>query len=428
VRFKDVLRNRTFLVLYSAEIQSVIGDQLARVALSVLVFHRTGSVAATAATYAATLLPAIVGGPVLSGLADRFSRRFVMVACDLVRALLFAMIALPGVPLGVSVSAVVVAVFVGPVFTSAEVSLLAAALTAAMYRVGNGLRQMSIMLAQVVGFAFGGLAVAVLDPRAALALNAATFFFSAGLILLVTPRSDEHHARRDAMGGELSLLGVVRLVLGSRALWPRFGYSWLAGFFIVPEGLAVPYAHAVGASSTELGFMLAAIPMGVVLGTYVVIRLGERFDRDRTVAVMAMATGLPFLPAFLDLSAAWCIVLWALSGLFGAYQVDVVALVVHDSPDLVRARIYSLLVAGLTGCQGLGAVLFGLLGQALDVGQAITVAGAVGAVGAFGLVLASGRTLEPGARGSHRAGHATGHPRAATHVPPAGNAVDTEVS
>ena len=62
--------------------QSQIGDQLASVALSVLVFDRTGSGLATAATYALTFLPAVVGGIVLTGLADRYPRRTLIVACD----------------------------------------------------------------------------------------------------------------------------------------------------------------------------------------------------------------------------------------------------------------------------------------------------------------------------------------------------------
>jgi MFS family permease len=73
-------------VLWAAAAQSVVGDQLARVALSVLDFQRTGSAAWTAGMYALTQLPALLSGVLLSGLADRFSRRAVMVTCDLVWA------------------------------------------------------------------------------------------------------------------------------------------------------------------------------------------------------------------------------------------------------------------------------------------------------------------------------------------------------
>src|SRR5262245_51548455 len=74
-----------FRALWLAYAQSIVGDQLARVALSILVFNRTGSPAWTAITYALTFLPALVAGVLLSGLADRHPRREVMMGADLAR-------------------------------------------------------------------------------------------------------------------------------------------------------------------------------------------------------------------------------------------------------------------------------------------------------------------------------------------------------
>src|SRR5664280_1882422 len=51
-----------FRVLWLAQVLSVVGDQLARVALSVLTFHRTGSPLLTGAGYALSYLPAVAGG------------------------------------------------------------------------------------------------------------------------------------------------------------------------------------------------------------------------------------------------------------------------------------------------------------------------------------------------------------------------------
>jgi hypothetical protein len=65
---------RDFTVLWIAGTQSQVGDQLGRVALSILVFDRTGSGLATAATYALTYLPAFAGGIFLTGLADTVPR------------------------------------------------------------------------------------------------------------------------------------------------------------------------------------------------------------------------------------------------------------------------------------------------------------------------------------------------------------------
>lgn len=68
----SLIRLSEFRTLWAAFAQSVLGDQLARVALSLLVFERTESAGWTAATYALTSLPALLSGVLLSGLADRF--------------------------------------------------------------------------------------------------------------------------------------------------------------------------------------------------------------------------------------------------------------------------------------------------------------------------------------------------------------------
>jgi MFS family permease len=81
---------------------SVAGDQLARVALTILVFNVTHSALLAAVTFAVSIVPTFLGGLLLSGLADRFPRRTVMIACDLARAALVAVMAVPGMPLATS--------------------------------------------------------------------------------------------------------------------------------------------------------------------------------------------------------------------------------------------------------------------------------------------------------------------------------------
>src|SRR3954447_18219901 len=88
VTFRDVLANREFRAMYIAQALSVVGDQLARIAVAILVFNRSHSALLTGVTYAITYLPWAFGGPLLAGYADRLPRRSVMIVSDLVRAVL----------------------------------------------------------------------------------------------------------------------------------------------------------------------------------------------------------------------------------------------------------------------------------------------------------------------------------------------------
>jgi hypothetical protein len=70
--YRGTLAVGEFRAIWLAELQSIFGDQLARVALSVLVYQRTNSAALPALTYALTYLPDLIGGPLLAGLADKY--------------------------------------------------------------------------------------------------------------------------------------------------------------------------------------------------------------------------------------------------------------------------------------------------------------------------------------------------------------------
>ena len=74
VAYRDVFAVAEFRALWLAQLLSVAGDQLARVALTVLVYDRTRSALLAAVTYAATIIPVFAGGILLSGLADRLPR------------------------------------------------------------------------------------------------------------------------------------------------------------------------------------------------------------------------------------------------------------------------------------------------------------------------------------------------------------------
>lgn len=119
--YRSLLRDREYAGLLFGTIVSVVGDQLARVALVVLVYGRTNSPFLSSATYAATFLPVVIGAPLLGGLADRMPRRQVVIVADVVRAGLFALMALPGLPIWVLLALLVVAVTVEAPWNAARV-------------------------------------------------------------------------------------------------------------------------------------------------------------------------------------------------------------------------------------------------------------------------------------------------------------------
>jgi MFS family permease len=88
----EVLRIRDFRLLWSARLVSMLGSWLLVVAIPAYVLELTGSLAATGLTLAAEFLPPLLLGPAAGVLADRWDRRRLMIATDLLRAAAVALL------------------------------------------------------------------------------------------------------------------------------------------------------------------------------------------------------------------------------------------------------------------------------------------------------------------------------------------------
>lgn len=388
-RFGDVLAVGEFRALWLAELQSVLGDQLARVALSVLVFQRTGSAAWPALTYALTFLPDLLGGPLLSGLADRCPRRAVLVTADVLRALLVGVLAIPGLSLPVLAAVLVVVQLANAPFSAAQAAIVPAMLTGERYPLGQSLLKMTNQIGQLAGFAAGGAIVATLGPGCGLAIDAATFAVSALVIRLGVKARPVVHTPTVVTST------WRRLKAGAGTIWhdPRLrtlvGLAWLAGFVIVPEGLAVPYAAEIGGGAVAAGLLLAAHPAGIVTGVFVLGRWVPPVVRLRITGLLAAGAIVPLLGFAFRPGLAVTLVLMLVSGACAGYQVTASTTFMRLVPDAERGQAFGLAGSGLIAVQGLGLIAGGVLvGVVGSVALTVALLAAVGVATAIPAVTA----------------------------------------
>ena len=381
----QALRVPEFRALWAAEIVSVGGDQLARVGLSVLVFGRTGSAAWAAATYALTFLPALVGGVLLGRLADRHPRRRVMLVCDLLRAVLVALMVVPGAPLPVLCALLVAVVLLAPLHTAAQGALLPEVVPSRVFEAALAVRHVTGQAAQVAGFAVGGLLVATLSPAAALALDAASFVVSALVVRLGVaerPVSDAAAAPAPVPWWVDARTGL-RTVLGDDRRRVLACAAWLVGCFVLPEGLAVPYAGQLGLDTAAAGLLMAADPAGSVVGAWLFTRFVPERVRRRAIGPLAVAAALPLGICGTAPGFGATLVLWGLSGACAtACLVQAQAEFVRVTPAELRGRAIGVAAAGLVGAQGVAMLLGGVVAQVWGARAAVALCGA------FGMVLA----------------------------------------
>jgi MFS family permease len=275
VRFREVFAEPAYRRLFLAQTASRSGDAFRTVALAIVVFRLTGSGLGTAGVVVAEILPVLLLAPVAGELVDRLPRRTVMIAADVWRAALMAL--LPLVDSTVTeVYAVAFGLSVGSVFFNpAAGSLIPAVVSERALVAANGGIWTAAVLAQIVLAPAAGGLVAVAGPTLAFALNAATYAASAlvllGLRVPAPPVPTNTGSWMERVREGLSLLVTDRLlrVLAAGQLLAALSAGATSALLVV---LAERHLE-VGADG--FGLLIGAIGIGAAAGPLLLTRLTD---------------------------------------------------------------------------------------------------------------------------------------------------------
>lgn len=386
--YREVLAVTEYRAIFGAYLLSQIGDMLTKVAIAVLVFRQTGSPLLSAAAFAIGYLPWIAGGPFLATIADRLPRRRTMILCDLGRMVLVALLAVPGVPLPLLLILLFTSALLAPPFESARAAMLPDILEGDRYVLGIAMNNMAGQLSQVIGFVFGGAVVALVSARGALVIDSMTFLVSALLLRLwvvarPAPETKEKHKSlyRETVAG-------LRLVFGSRKLRIYTLLVWASvAFAFAPEGLAVPFAKDLDGGAAMVGLLLAANPVGTVIGGIVVGRFMAPQRRIRAVRPLALLAAAALVPLALDLPLWAVLLLYAISGFGMSFLLPLNAMFVLVLPSGYRARAFGIVQSGLQLSQGIAVVTAGWAASHFQTRSVIGISGMIGLV-VLGLIAA----------------------------------------
>ncbi|MGW7413085.1 MFS transporter [Streptomyces sp. NPDC054863] len=392
-RYLSLFAVPEFRYVFVAHLLSLLGVVVSEIALTVLVYDLTSSPFLSALTFALGFLPYLVGGTLLSGIADRYPARRVLVLCDLLCAGCVAVMVWPGTPVGGLLALRCLVAAVAPIFNGTRMATLADILgDGELYVLGRSLLRIVSQSAVLAGFGVGGLLLAVVPPRGAITVTVATFLCSAILLRFGTTKRP---ARIAAQGSALlrdSLTGA-RLVLGNRRLRALTLLFWLPACFVVaPEALAAPYADEIGAGPAALGLMMCAMPVGhIAAELYAGSALAPR-TRSRLVLPAAGLGLVPLLLYVITPGVFWSVVVLVLAGASGAYVIGLDQWFVDELPEELRGRAMTLQTAGLMTVQGVGMALAGLAAEFFSVQVVVAGAAAVGTLCTLVLVAEVRRT------------------------------------
>ena len=380
------LRVRGFRRLLATYTINETGDNVGLVALTVLVYDRTGEALPTAALFLASkFLPAFLA-PALTARVDQLALRRLLPLLYVLEAAAFVGLAalagsfwLPGV-LALALVDGTVALSARGLTRSAVAHLLSGP---ELLREGNGLLNVGFAFGVVGGSALGGLLTGAAGVDVALLADAGSFLLAAVLVATIatlpaasTERDPFLRRLRDGLG-HVRRAPVTRLLLAGEAL------ALVLFTLIVP--IEVIYAkETLGAGDEGYGLLLASWGAGIVLGSLVFLAIKRRSPGPVVLASTA-AVGLAYLGlAGVDELWAAC-ALSVLGGLGNGVQwVSVVTLLQETTPLDLQARTVGLLESINAAVPGIGFLLGGAIVTVASPPTAYAVAGA----GVMVLVLA----------------------------------------
>ena len=311
------LKHRDFRLLWSGMCASMLGDGVFLVAIAWQVYALSNAPAALAVVGIAMTVPTIVFLLVGGVVSDRFDRRRVMLAADVIRGLAVATMAVLSLSGALEVWHIVglVAVygagqaFFAPAFDAIVPDLLPASELAQANSLDQFVRPLALRLA---GPALGGVLIDVVGVGAAFALDAVSFGVSAGCLLAMT-------SRLDAVGSQTgSFVSDIRtgfaFVRSHVWLWGTFvsaAFAYL--LFMGPVEVLLPYLvkNELGGSAADLGLVFAAGGIGS-LGCAVVIGQTGLPRRDITFMYLAWTLATVAVMGYGLASSVWVLMLASL--------------------------------------------------------------------------------------------------------------------
>ena len=370
---------RNFFLLWQGQLVSQLGNQAFLIGTTYFVLESTGSAVMVAVTLVAFTAPTVLLGPIAGSVADRHSRRAVLVATDVGRALAIGalgalMIARPEIVASNIALVGVVAVFSGvmaALFTPALQAFIPELVPPERLGAANSLSQMSSQASVLGGQALGGVLYLSWGGGALLLFDAFTFIYAAAATWLI-PADRSPTGRRQHIAESLrTYLLEAREGLSHIARRPGMTVllALFAGvnFLFMPVFVLLPFytRETLQAGANWYGYVLAGSGAGALAGSALAPAILSRLrDARRTllICVNGVAGAIVLLAAVTERQVALTAfaVIGALSSIM---NVLVITRFQTATPPQLRGRVMAVVIAAASVAVPLRMALGGIIGD-----------------------------------------------------------------
>ncbi len=365
-----VFKNRSFVLLWLAELVSTMGSALTSLTASILVYRETGSTLSVGLMLIATTAPTLLVGLIAGVFVDRYDRKRIMIVSDLIRAALIAVIPFV-IPLDIAYLYVIVALSstATQFFDPANASLMPDITSDAELAQANSLMSISSVGATTLGFALAGLIATGFPIELAFWIDALTFVASAIFISLIKVPPMKVEGETNVAAVFANLKTGIRYV-GSTSILRSLLVIGLPIIVLIgfQSTLLLPFSLGV-LNATEFQYSLieAAQSIGLVVSGLLMAHYADRLREGQWLSISYIIMGLLLLAFGLTSSMAPALVLMALVGFAnGPSQIGRKLIIQRNTPREMRGRVISTFYITRDTMYIIGMLLAGL-GDVVDV-------------------------------------------------------------
>ncbi len=373
------LFNRNYSLLFQGQLVSRLGSQVYAIAMVLWIKDATGSATLMGLLMMVSAIPGVLLSPMGGAIADRFSRRLILVISDLTRGLAMLLVAALIYTMADSVNLLLWTLFVVAILTGTVTAFFRPAIAAAIPDLvpkdrvvtANSLGQLSLQLSVFFGQGLGGTLFRLLGAPFLFLINGISFLYaslSESFIKMPEVAPKEKLSMKEQWHEFL-----VDLKEGFHYAWNRPGLrelvfiSAVINFFTIPAIVLLPFfvEDTLGVRVDWYGFILVSFGLGGLLG-YLFAGIVRLPGRPRMYLMLAFMVGQSVLYGVLGFipRPIFVVMLAIVAGFMGGYiTVNITTVLQLSTPSAIRGRVFGLLgmVAG-----GLTPIAMGLSGVIAD--------------------------------------------------------------
>jgi len=381
---KKIITN--IILLLSAQLVSLFGNQIYNFALGLYVLNKTGSAKTFAAIMICSIIPKIIFGPFAGIIADKVNRKLMLIAADLLSGTCVFLFLFASQVAGMSLTLIYVTSLILSTFSMFYGVSLSAAIPNLtddknLVKI-NSLSHAISALAQIVGPVLGGIIFAFVNIKLFLIINAISFILSAVAEIFI----DFNINKQDISDkpNKVSGLKSIRADFseGISFLKTKKSITILAAFsislnFLLVLGFCIPFPYIVNTmlklSSSQFGITQALFAVGMIVGAILLSLLPEKKQKYKglilgliLLSIAILLVSLPAMTNFISLIKSkafiyYIVLMLSLGAIMAYINMPIDVYLQREIPDDIRGRVMGMITTLSMIISPLGMLVAGIL-------------------------------------------------------------------